>query len=517
MLWQQQNEETTAVVDYGTTTTMALFFNNGQVINPFEDHKNGSILSAVIVKNGNLVHSISRGVIKGGTVIKNGKRLIGKSKADLNDSDIDKDIYGADIEFDEEDRPYFKVDIGSRNNPEYRAIYPEEIFRTILEVVVKAINDKAGKPVKTYCFTIPNSTTDRTKRIMRKIASELNLECKFLIKEPTAAGIKYTLPDIEGGVRDHDNVLVFDFGGGTLDLTIMHRKGCNYEVIAHGGNPFLGGINVDNLLVDEVLRLFKEFSDGNKDLFEDVREGPRYQRWKQRLLDRCREVKERLSYGGEQTIDLEGIGLGESEDIPIEITFESYRKIITPVMTKCQNEVRKIMALSRLTPRHIQHVLLVGGSSKIPFIKELFKNYHLLPVNDPQKVVVEGAMLANMYNITESYLVECMDCNIGCMVEGKFELHIPATTRLPTSVPYTYTLKSSSDSFDLDIYREVQSGVYSKEGTIHITDLPMENMWQGCTLSIRLYIDVSLDGTLSYEVKNNRTNELLAEAKIILN
>lgn len=517
MAWQQPNDEATAVVDYGTTTTTALLFNNGNMINPFKDCKNGFILSAVVVKNGNLVPCISESTIKGGTVIKNGKRLIGKYKADLKDSDIAKDIYGADIEFDEESRPYLKVDIGSRSSPEYMSIYPEDIFRTILEEVVKEINNKAGKPVKSYCFTIPNSTTDRTKRIMRKIASELNLECKFLIKEPTAAGIKYTLPDTEGGVRDHDNVLVFDFGGGTLDLTIMHRKGCNYEVIAHGGNPFLGGINIDNLLVDEVLRLFKEHSDGNLDLFDNVREGPKYQRWKQRLLNRCREAKEELSSSYEQTIDLEGIGLGESEDVLITITLESFKKIIAPVMKECQNEVKKIMALSRLTPRHIQHVLLVGGSSKIPLIKELFKNYHLLPVADPQKVVVEGAMLANVKHITESYLVECMDCNIGCMVEGKFELHIPATTRLPTSVPYTYTLKSSSDTFDLDIYREVQSGVYSKEGTIYITDLPMENMWQGCILSIRLYIDVSLDGTLSYEVKNNRTNELLAEAKIILN
>ena len=241
--------ENLIVVDYGTSTSTVRVFKNNSSTNPIADPNNKNrCLSMVAVSKESIEYaSASKYTSSNKVLLKSTKRLLGKIRKELNDNMLREELYGAPVMFDEEDRPYFHCNIGTEKNPEYHDVYPEEVFGVILKHMKERATKFTEKEMKYCCFTVPHFTTDRARRLMRQEAKKLKLECSFMMKEPTAAGIPFLIPENDNDnkavevVKEGETVFIFDFGGGTLDITIMRREGNTYKVIGTGGDSNLGG------------------------------------------------------------------------------------------------------------------------------------------------------------------------------------------------------------------------------------------------------------------------------------
>ena len=225
--------ENLMVVDYGTSTSTVRVFKNNYSTNPIADpnNKNRCLSMVAISRNSIEYASASKYATSNKVLLKNTKRLLGKTKKDLKENMLREELYGAPVMFDEENRPYFHCDVTYRKekkkhgntesseekNPEYRDVYPEQVFGAILKHMKKQATKFTEKEMKYCCFTVPHFTTDRTRRLMRHEARKLGLECSFMMKEPTAAGIPFLIPESDNDdksvevVKEGETVLVFDF------------------------------------------------------------------------------------------------------------------------------------------------------------------------------------------------------------------------------------------------------------------------------------------------------------------
>ena len=500
--------------DYGTSTSTAAIIKEGIIHYPLNAENGGLMSSAVYVEKDKItcVCTLDVKPKKGAVLLQNTKRLLGKHKRDFNDSMLNGVDYGAEVQSDERERLYFNCNIGNKENPEYCKVYPEEVFYVLLKYVKEECEKRAQCEMTFCCLTIPHYTTDNARFLMRQQLTKLGLQCSFMIKEPTAAGIPYLLPDPNTSntvVNEGDNVLVFDFGGGTLDITIIHRSGDCYTVIGSGGDPTLGGVTIDAAISEYVL---KEYEKQGIDLLGKSKKMIPKRGMKLRTL--CRVAKEVLSANENHEIDLSDF-VKETE-LVFNLTTVLFEDIMKPIIEKCKATYRKVLQTSKIDGRsidhrNIDHVLLVGGSSRIPCIKNIFKDKHIInDVNyNPQQAVVCGAITAAKHNIVANNLEEIMESTIGVMVydkrKNKFTPHIKEGTSLPTTTFSSYILTPKENEYDLVVYRDVGGGKYHQEGYIKLTNLLREGEIK---VEINVYLEVTVDGALKYTVKDSQGIEL---------
>ena len=515
-------EEVVAVIDFGTTTTSMRVLRNGEVYNPVEIPEQDNLCNSVFSVTERGV-KFEPGAIGLKTVtIRNVKRILGKTKADFGDTPLDKDVYGAEICVDDEDKgPYFNVQLGKGKDAKSVRVNPEDAMAEVFKYCKSAVNEKTHQDVTICCLTIPNFVTDKAKRIMKKAAEEVGMICSFFIKEPTAAGVQFFKNSDNNRVspqriREKEKVLVFDFGGGTLDLTLMYRQGDTFIVIGQGGNPNLGGNRIDVLLADYIEKQFQLLN--NRALFE-TRIGPRFKRHYNLLLLLCRSVKETLSKDMEAEVSVMGIGTAdEGDETDLHITRQQFEEIIHPVLQECRKCVMNLLSQCSVRSTGIGHVIMVGGSSKIPalycYLSSTFRRVVL--TQDPQTLVVTGAMIAFRDNIVDSFLEESLECDLACKVDGKYQIHIPRGVSLPTKVSHYYTLTATRNRMELPVYRWVTDH-WHKEGAIIISELPSSTAGFIVDLYVELEVKVDIAGCLHYLIRNCNDNTVIASTEIELN
>ena len=522
------------VLDFGTTTSTVRVIKNGIVINPI--HGDGRCLSIISVEANDLkpISNYSQVNKSKGVVLRNAKRLLGKTRKDLKEDMLREELYGAPVMFDEEDRPYFHCNIGKEKNPEYRDVYPEEVFGVILKHMKEQAELRTEKEMKYCCFTVPHFTTDRARRLMRQEARKLDLECSFMMKEPTAAGIPFLIPENDNDnkavevVKEGETVFIFDFGGGTLDITIMRREGNTYKVIGTGGDSHLGGNDIDDCLFNYIQIKYQEFA--GQALFQGSEK--QIARKKKKLLTLCRELKESLSLSESVDVSLDMMGIDDEDSNISVITREEFENsIISSVLNSCNRRWRLALRAARLRPENINHVMLVGGSSRIPAIKRLFSNLniHVIDVPDPQDAVVAGAMQAVLKELVENNIQEIVEASIGCYeinFQGQkvFREHIPAGTqidpRYPLKVHYTYDLEVTGNCSEIPIYRVVghdedgnESNYLHQEGIMRFNG-DEDDIFDD-VVRICLELTVERDGGIRYEVLDSN-GEMIGESYLSL-
>ncbi len=294
------------------------------------------------------------------------KRLIGRTLADLK-ADLEFVPYQIVERATSDGRPVLHVRIEEQEHT------PELLSSLVLQEVVRRADLQLGRKVRRAVITVP-AYFDETQRQATRDAGRLaGLDVVRIVNEPTAAALAYGL-----GTRKEGLIAVYDFGGGTFDCSILQVDSGIFKVLSTHGDTHLGGDDVDRALMEEVARRrglgLEELSPTKK----------------QELRDACEELKITLSTESAGQLRLE-LGATSREET---WTREEFERLIGPIVDRTIASCRSALRDAAVEPRQIDEVVMVGGSSRIPLVRErvekLFGRRPHIEIN-PDEVVAAGA------------------------------------------------------------------------------------------------------------------------------
>jgi L1 cell adhesion molecule like protein len=238
-----------------------------------------------------------------------------------------------------------------------------------------------GKKVKNAVVTVPAYFNDAQRQATKDAGTIAGLAVQRIINEPTAAAIAYGLDKKDQGEK---NVLIFDLGGGTFDVSLLTIDDGIFEVKATNGHTHLGGEDFDNVLVDYCITLFK------KQTGIDIKDNARAMR---RLRTQCEKTKRILSSAHTSEIYCET--LAEGEDFSVSISRAKFEELCLPLFRKCMPPVEQVLKDADIGKGQIHEIVLVGGSTRVPKIQamlsEFFNGKNLNHSINPDEAVAYGA------------------------------------------------------------------------------------------------------------------------------
>jgi molecular chaperone DnaK len=261
---------------------------------------------------------------------------------------------------------------------------PQQISAFILQKIKKDAEDFLGEKITDAVITVPAYFNDDQRQATKDAGAIAGFNVKRIINEPTAAALAYGL-DKEGDQK----IAVYDFGGGTLDVTIMEVGGGVFEVLSTSGDTQLGGSDMDKALVDYIAEEFK------KQHGVDLRKEPKTL---QRVLEAAETAKIELSSTLQTDINLPYIYVvtGEPKHLEIKLTRTKLEEIISPIVHRTEKPCRQALQDAKLKPEDIDHVVLVGGVTRMQLVQkkveEIFKQKPKREV-DPMECVAVGAAI----------------------------------------------------------------------------------------------------------------------------
>ena len=287
---------------------------------------------------------------------------------------------------------------------------PEQISAEILRRLKEVASTELGE-VTHAVITVPAYFSEKQKTATRVAANLAGLKVKRLLAEPTAAAISY---GINMETRDGKVILVYDFGGGTFDLSILVISDNNFSEMATGGNRWLGGDNIDDKIKQYIYDEFqKDKGCSIKDLLFEMPIG-KQRRFLAELRKQIEDAKMQLSAA--QSADIQIFGMLENEagddlDIDISLTRVQFESLIRPIITETIRLTDELLETSGYPIDVIDHVLLVGGSSCIPLVKKMlsdkYSNDKVLSSEKPMLAIAEGAAIL-AHSLPDNF--ECHKC-----------------------------------------------------------------------------------------------------------
>jgi len=262
-------------------------------------------------------------------------------------------------------------------------------------------------------FAVPAYFNDKQKHATRMAAAYAGIKVQRLLPEPTAAAISFGVDKVKEG--DARTIMVFDFGGGTFDLSVLTISGGQFIEQGKGGNMWLGGEDIDRSIEDFVLKeTEREYDIEDIAQVIDNQESEVKNRFLGELKAAVEQAKISLSDKKEAYIELLGLlrdSDGDLLDVDVVLTREQFELIIQPVVENAMELTAKLLDDIYFTPDLIDNVLLVGGSSKIPCIVKavegMFGQDKVLAHERPMLAIAEGAAILS-HRLSDSY--ECMGC-----------------------------------------------------------------------------------------------------------
>ncbi|MCB9743019.1 MAG: molecular chaperone DnaK [Alphaproteobacteria bacterium] len=308
-----------------------------------------------------------------------------------------------------------------------RVYLPQEIAAMILQKLRKSAEDFLGEQVTEAVITVPAYFTDRQRQATKDAGTIAGLNVLRIINEPTAAALAY--------VHDRkrsSTIAVYDFGGGTFDISILEVDRDLAEVRATRGNNALGGADIDNKIVDWLLEQFHR--EHGIDVSND-------KVVLQRLRDAAERAKLELSSAYDTDIHLPFLLADSSgpKHLQCSLSRATFESLAMPLFERTIEECRAALEDCRLRPEDLDEVILVGGSSRIPMIQAMVQDLFKRPLNksfNPDEVVAIGAAIqAGILegDVKAVTLLDVTNFSLGIEVEGRrFARLIPKNTTIPT-------------------------------------------------------------------------------------
>jgi len=260
---------------------------------------------------------------------------------------------------------------------------PQQISAFILQKIKRDAESFLGQPIKKAVITVPAYFDDNQRQATKDAGTIAGLEVVRIINEPTAAALAYGLDK----VGKDQKILVFDLGGGTLDVTIMEFGDGVFEVISTSGDTQLGGTDMDNTLINFIVKTFQD--ENGIDLNDDAVA-------MQRVREAAEKAKIELSTVLESEINLPFIANTPSgpKNLQLKLTRAKLEQLIDPIVKRCQKSVDQAMTDGKLMPKDIVKVILVGGPTRMPIVQKYVEQWFGSKVErsiDPMECVAMGA------------------------------------------------------------------------------------------------------------------------------
>ena len=419
-------------IDLGTTYSCVAVFQNGNceiIANSDGERTTPSYVGFTDTENLCGQSAKSQAAMNTENTIYDAKRLIGRK---FSDPTVQADLkhYTFKVVPDADDKPMIKLSDG-------KTYYPEQISAMVLAEMKKTAESYLGHKVTKAVITVPAYFNDSQRASTKDAARICGLEVLRIINEPTAAALAYGLDKKCDGEK---NVLIFDLGGGTFDVSLLTLDDGLFEVKATAGDTHLGGEDFDSRMVTHLINEFKRKEK------VDVSNNHRAVR---RLRTACEKAKRTLSASSSANIEIDA--LYEGKDFYTSITRARFEELCADLFRGCLDPVEKVLRDAKMDKSSVHEVVLVGGSTRIPKIQKMLSDFFngkelCKSINQDEAVAYGAAVQAAILtgdkseSLSQILLVDVTPLSIGIETAGNvMTVMIPRNTSIPTKKSQTFS------------------------------------------------------------------------------